>query len=183
MPIESASFISQLNSSYPLGTDDLDTADDHLRLIKGVLDTQFPNFTAAAVTTTVAELNLLAGYVGSTLPDFAVVGVWTKQQYFSTATLTDATNISWNLDDAQNATVTLAGNRTLDNPTNMKNGGQYTLIVKQDATGSRTLSFGSAYKWAAGTAPTLTTTANGIDILSFISDGSSMYGSFLKGFA
>lgn len=101
---------------------------------------------------------------------------YTKAQNFNETTLTDGANIAWNLDDNQVATVTLAGNRTLDNPTNMKAGGVYILRPVQDATGSRTLAYGSAYKWPGGTAPTLTTTANAVDILTFISDGTNMYG-------
>lgn len=106
---------------------------------------------------------------------------YTKQQNFGTATLADGANISWNLDDAQSAKVTLEGNRTLDNPTNMVDGGTYVLRVKQDATGSRTLSFGSAYDFGEAGEPVLTTTANKVDILTFISDGTKMFGVTSKG--
>ena len=114
-----------------------------------------------------------------------ISGVWnaTAQQYFTATTLTDAMNISWNLDSAQFTSVTLAGNRTLNDPTNMRNGGSYLLIVKQDAMGSRTLAYGSAYKWPGGNVPVLTTTANAIDILTFVSDGTSMYGNAILAFA
>lgn len=101
---------------------------------------------------------------------------YTAQQNFSAQTLTDGANVSWDLDTQQVANVTLGGNRTLDNPTNMVNGGNYSLIVRQDATGGRTLSFGTAYLWPSGTAPTLSSAANAVDILSFISDGVNMYG-------
>lgn len=110
------------------------------------------------------------------------VNNFTKQQYFGTATLTDGANISWNLDSAQVSKVTLGGNRTLDNPTNMKNGATYILHVIQDGTGSRTLTFGSAYKWPSDTPPTLSTTANSRDILTFVSDGTYMLGASQLGF-
>ncbi|MFQ5954020.1 MAG: hypothetical protein ACE5JZ_03040 [Kiloniellales bacterium] len=106
----------------------------------------------------------------------AVAQEYTKAQNFNATTLTDAANIAWEAEANQVASVTLAGNRTLDNPTNMKDGATYVLIVKQDATGSRTLSYGSAYKWPGGTAPTLSTGANDVDILVFVSDGTNMYG-------
>ncbi len=64
MAIESASYISELVATNPAGGDDYATADDHLRLVKAVLKTQFPNLTAAAVTATVAELNKLDGFTG-----------------------------------------------------------------------------------------------------------------------
>lgn len=57
MPLESASFISQLDSANPLGTEPKSVADDHLRLIKNVLKTQFPNFGAAALVPTAQAIN------------------------------------------------------------------------------------------------------------------------------
>ena len=56
MPIESATNISQLNTSYPASTDGVKEGDDHIRLIKQVLQSTFPNITGA-VTKTQAELN------------------------------------------------------------------------------------------------------------------------------
>ena len=102
---------------------------------------------------------------------------YTKTQNFDMTTLSDGANISWDLSANQVATVTLAGNRTLDAPSNQVAGATYILIVKQDGTGSRTLNTSaSAYKFPGGTAPTLSTGANAVDILTFVSDGSSMFG-------
>ena len=56
MPLESASFISQLNIANPASTDTVSQADDHLRLIKSVLKNTFPNLDAP-VTSTAAQLN------------------------------------------------------------------------------------------------------------------------------
>lgn len=100
--------------------------------------------------------------------------------------LTDGANISWEADDDSgkiNATVTLAGDRVLDNPTSLNNGTSYNLIVKQDATGTRLLTFGTLFKWAGGTAPTLSTSANAIDIFTFIYDGTNLYGSIVQNFS
>ena len=83
-------------------------------------------------------------------------------------TLTDAANISYDMDDGNNATVTLGGNRTLDNPSNVTVGQSGSIFIVQDGTGSRTLSFGSAYDFAAGTAPTLTTTASAVDRIDYV---------------
>lgn len=111
------------------------------------------------------------------------VGQFTAQQNFPSATLTDADTISWNLNSQQVATVTLGGNRTLSNPSNLVNGGTYALIVKQDATGNRTLGYGSAFKWLGGAVPALSATAGSVDILVFISDGTYLYGVANLGFA
>ena len=82
-------------------------------------------------------------------------------------TLTDVANIALDLSTGFDFTVTLAGNRTLNNPTNAKVGQRGRIRVVQDGTGSRTLSFGSNYEFVAGTAPTLTTTASAEDVLYY----------------
>ena len=82
--------------------------------------------------------------------------------------LTDGTNISVDLNAGQNFTVTLAGNRTLDNPTNCVAGQVGSIFVVQDGTGSQTLGYGTSYDFAGGTAPTLSTAANAIDRLDYI---------------
>ncbi len=112
-----------------------------------------------------------------------VANTWTKQQVFGMTTLTDASSIAWDLDDNQVAQVTLGGNRALANPTNKVAGATYILIVKQDVSSTRTLSYGSDYKFPGGTAPVLTNGASAVDILSFISDGTYLYGSILLDFS
>jgi len=61
MALETATYISQLVNTNPTASDPVSQGDDHLRLIKAVLQTQFTTLGAAAVTTTAAELNLLDG--------------------------------------------------------------------------------------------------------------------------
>jgi hypothetical protein len=79
------------------------------------------------------------------------------------ATLTDGATITPDFGANQNFTVTLGGNRTLANPSNMVVGQTGSIFLVQDGTGSRTLSFGTYYDFAGGTAPTLTTTASAVD--------------------
>ena len=78
------------------------------------------------------------------------------------------------MDQNPTAVVVLKGNRTLSNPLNMVAGLVYRITVVQDSTGSRTLSYGSAFKFPAGTAPTLTTAANAVDEMWFSCDGTNM---------
>ena len=61
MALETATYISQLVGTNPTSSDPVSQGDDHLRLIKDVLQAQFTTLGAAAVTTTAAELNLLDG--------------------------------------------------------------------------------------------------------------------------
>jgi hypothetical protein len=70
--------------------------------------------------------------------------------------------------------ITLTGNATITMPT-ATSGKSFILFLKQDATGSRTVTW-STVKWPAGTAPTITSTASRQDILSFFADGTNWYG-------
>lgn len=70
MGLESASFISDLNASWPLGSDPRFQGDDHMRLIKAVLQSQFPNLGQEAVTVSAAELNG-GGMPTGSMVDFA----------------------------------------------------------------------------------------------------------------
>jgi hypothetical protein len=97
-------------------------------------------------------------------------------------TLTDGATISWNTASGQVATVTLGGNRTVAAPTNLKVG-TYILHVYQDGTGGRTLTWNSVFKWPAGIAPVLSTAAGAHDVISLVSDGTNLYGSYLTGLA
>ena len=90
-------------------------------------------------------------------------------------TLTDAATVAWDTATSQVATFTfVSSNRTMGAPTNLKNGAFYALAVIQNA-GSNTLTFNSVFKWASGTAPTLSTAAGAKDYFTFRSDGSSLF--------
>ena len=87
-------------------------------------------------------------------------------------TLTDGATISWDVTTSPIAKVTLGGNRTLAAPSNAVGAGQYiSLLVIQDGTGSRTLTWNAVYEFTADTAPTLTTTANYGDLFTFRYNG------------
>jgi hypothetical protein len=70
--------------------------------------------------------------------------------------------------------ITLTGNATITMPT-ATSGKSFILLLKQDATGSRTVTW-STVKWPGGTAPTITSTASKQDIFSFFADGTNWYG-------
>ena len=93
---------------------------------------------------------------------------WTGAQRGNSTTLTSATSVAIELNDGNNFDLTLAHNATLANPTSTPVVGQSGLIViTQDGTGGRTLAFGSQYKFAGGTAPTLSTAASAVDTLAY----------------
>ena len=87
------------------------------------------------------------------------------------ATLTDASTISWNSLTSPVAKVTLGANRTIGAATGAVAGTFASLLVIQDGTGSRTLTWNAAYEFAEDTAPTLTTTANLGDLFVFRYNG------------
>lgn len=107
---------------------------------------------------------------------YGTAGEFTTTQNFNATTLTDAASIAWDLSSNQVCSVTLGDNRTMAAPTNQIDGATYVLIVKQDGTGTRTLAYNAVFKFPGGTAPTLSTGANDVDILTFVSDGTNMYG-------
>jgi hypothetical protein len=87
--------------------------------------------------------------------------------YQNIMTLTDGATITANLAQTNNFTVTLGGNRTLANATNITAGQSGFIVVRQDGTGSRTLSFGTGWRFPSATAPTLTTTASAVDLIVY----------------
>ena len=82
--------------------------------------------------------------------------------------------------NGNNFSVTLAANITSFSVTNLPASGTaffFTLKVTQDST-ARSITWGSAVKWNAGTAPTLTATSGGVDVFAFytIDGGTTIYG-------
>lgn len=60
MPIESATFINQLNTAYPEISDAYSTADDHLRLIKSAIRNTFSDV-GSEISASAGEFNFLIG--------------------------------------------------------------------------------------------------------------------------
>ena len=112
--------------------------------------------------------------IGTTTPaaKLAIVGTG----YSPNIPLTDsAGGIDWNTALGQVATFTfVSSNRTVNAPTNLVNGGFYSLSVIQNA-GNNTLTWNAVFKWAGGTAPTLSTAAAARDFFTFRSDGTNLY--------
>lgn len=102
-----------------------------------------------------------------------VVQTFTAAQRGAITTLTDGTTITADFATTNHFQVTLGGNRTLANPSNQTAGQSGAIRVVQDGTGSRTLAYGSNWKFPNGTAPTLTTTANAVDVLVYFVESAS----------
>lgn len=102
-----------------------------------------------------------------------VVQSFTAAQRGTITALTDGATITPDFAAANNFSVTLGGNRTLANPTNLTAGQSGVIVITQDGTGSRTLAYGSYWKFSSGTAPTLTTTASAVDVLAYYVESST----------
>ena len=119
------------------------------------------------------------GYIGQKPAQVAIAAsdladdlVTSAKLNYSETALTDQATITWDASTQDVAKVTLAGNRTLGAASNATTGQFISLLIIQDGTGSRTLTWNAAYEFASDTAPTLTTTANLGDVFVFRYNGS-----------
>lgn len=95
-------------------------------------------------------------------------------------TASDGSTVTFDLANGRNQIVTLGGNRTLA-LSNVTTGWTFVLNLKQDGTGSRTVTWFSGISWASGSAPTLTTTINKTDTFGFICTGTNTYMGYVIG--
>jgi hypothetical protein len=101
-------------------------------------------------------------------------GVFTNGYTEEVNTANTSTAYTISLADGSFQILTLTGSATITMPTATA-GKSFILLLKQDGTGSRTVTW-STVKWPAGTAPTITSTASKQDIFSFFADGTNWYG-------
>ena len=102
-------------------------------------------------------------------------GTMTGVATFNAAAIGEVTTISsssnataLNLALSNNFKITLGENSTISQPSNQVAGQSGSIFVTQDGTGSRTLAYHADFKWAGGTAPTLTTTAAAVDRIDYV---------------
>ena len=146
------------------------------------------------VTSTATELNILDGATVTTAEinysDVATLGTTAASKVFTADannltkvsgavlniedTLTDGSTIAWNVINSPVAKVQLGGNRTLSAPsgTTPASGQFVSLLIIQDGTGSRSLTFNAVYEFTGDVAPVLTTTAAKGDLFVFRYNGS-----------
>ena len=164
-------------------TDDTDliTVADGLVTVAGEVQMTTLDIGGTNVTSTAAELNY---------SDLATLGTTAASKVFTADangltkisgaalytedTLTDGSTVAWDVIASPVAKLTMAGNRTLSAPSGTTPAaGQFvSLLLIQDGTGSRTITFNAVYEFTGDTAPTLTTTANKGDLFVFRYNGS-----------
>jgi len=131
------------------------TAVNHVGALNGIVGGVTPNsatFTTATINNRIIETVNAIGSVGSTA------------------------TIDWSAGDVQTLTLTNNCTLTFTNPPSSGKTQTLTLVVYQDATGGRTLTYPTGIRWSYGQAPVLTTTPTYRDVLSFITyDGGTTY--------
>jgi cytoskeletal protein CcmA (bactofilin family) len=163
-------------------TDDTDliTVAANLVTVAGEVQMTTLDIGGTNVTSTAAELNY---------SDLATLGTTAASKVFTADAnnltkvsgavlniedeLTDEATVTWNVIDSPVAKLTMADNRTLSAPSGTTPAaGQFiSLLLIQDGTGSRTITWNAVYEFTADTAPTLTTTANLGDLFVFRYNG------------
>jgi len=140
---------------------------DHIKLATSSGDTVIQ-------PTTDAKDIIIKQFDGTELVNFndGAYSSFTSAALNPEATLTDASTISWNALTQPVAKVTLGANRTLGAASGGVAGQFVSLLIIQDGTGSRTVTFNAAYEFKDDTAPTLTTTAAKGDLFVFRYNGS-----------
>jgi hypothetical protein len=129
-----------------------------------------------AITLSGTPLPIANGGTGTATPalvagsQIAITGSWPNQTIAVTpaiawASLIDGATINTDASTGNNFKVTLGGNRTLANPTNLTSGTVINYRFKQDGTGNRTLAYGSKFKFPGGTAPVLSTAIDSVDLM------------------
>lgn len=144
---------------------------------KGQMDTALagyqPDITANGILKGDGAGVITAAVAGTDYAGISNVQTFTAGQRGAVSALTSASTITPNFATSNNFSLTLATNATLANPTNIVAGQSGVIAITQDGTGSRTLAYGSYFKFADATAPTLTTTAGAVDVLVYYVESST----------
>lgn len=109
--------------------------------------------------------------------------IWDAAAY---VTLNDSGgNIAVDLSTGINFSMTMDGDYTLSAPSNGKPGQTGVIVLTQDGTGTQTLAYNAAWKFAGGTDPTLSTAASTVDLLFYqvLANGTDVYATLVKAIA
>ena len=128
--------------------------------------------TTLTVTDPTADRTITLPDATTTVAGLAVAQSFTKAQRGTPVALTDGT-VAVDLSLGNNFTLTLAENSTLSAPTNATAGQSGVIVVTQDGTGGYPLGYNTAYKFAGGSVPTVTATANAVSVLAYYVESSS----------
>lgn len=125
----------------------------------------------------------MSGMVSKLQSWLTSVNAFRRNQYVVPQVIPDnGTTLFIDAAKSNNWKITLTGNRTLANPTNLKEGMVLNIAIDQDATGSRVLTYGTAWKAVTGQTLVLSTGASAKDFLCTYYDGSILRTALSKAF-
>lgn len=116
-----------------------------------------------------------SGTSGAVVPLLNGNNTWSKGQAVTPFALTDGATITPDATQSTSFTVTLGGNRTIANATGIIAGQTLIFYLTQDGTGSRTITWGTSYKFPGGTKPTLSSAAAATDMISCHAETTSFF--------
>lgn len=152
-----------------------------LNLAAGAISSIVPGATSFAVRDSAdARNNFLVNEIGDIVSHRNLaVGGQAKAARYTGVVVAATTVIDWNNGNSQILTLGLnIGTLTLNNPIA---GSFYTIELKQDSTGGRTVNWPATVVFPSGVAPTLTTTADRTDIISLYYNGTN-YAAIVAGY-
>jgi len=141
------------------------------------------NSTATASTSSVGGIQL-AGDLGGTATAPTVPALRDKVPITETVTTNSASGTAITISDIANTSIyyiTLTANATITLPA-AQPGQSFTIALKQDALGTRSITWPSSVKWPNGVAMQPTSSANAVDIISFLSVTAGTWFGFPAGF-
>jgi hypothetical protein len=125
-----------------------------------------------------------AGWNDENIMYLNVVQEYTKSKTFSGTDLTylNINSVDWDLDLNQVTFITLMSSISVNNPLNMKRGGLYTMVVKQNAEGAHDISFDTCYRFNNNyfRYNIVYQEPNTVTVINFLCDGALMYGDVIK---
>ena len=180
MALESGTYVKDLVSTNPPGTDVISQGDDHIRLVKSVLKNSFPSNSNAPIIPNVSGNGdkLFTNDGTDTSWTSTITGVELKD-YSETVNVLGSgggtRTIDFSLGNVVTATVSTSTNTfSFTNPPASGKAGSFTLLLTNG--GSQTVNWPASVKWPAGVSPVLTT--SGVDWLGFttVDGGTTWYG-------
>jgi len=108
-----------------------------------------------------ADVSITSGIIMTSIASF------TGPVYQAPVTVTASATIPLDMSTGNAFTCSLGENTVLQNPTNVNIGATGSIYLIQDATGSRTMSYGDMWLFPGASAATLSTSASAVDLLVY----------------
>ena len=192
MPLEDltgpSKYINALIVSNPVGTDTRREGDNHIGGVKNVIKNTFPNV-AGAVSASHGDLSACENFEEAVVATLSPTLLRVQGRlrldevvYYDSAYANgdsgSSITIDWNNGNRQDVRLTDDCTFTFTNPPGSAN---LMLRVRQDGVGSRLATWPAQVLWPGGTAPTLSTGGNDIDIISFWFYSATVYYGIFSG--